>query len=183
MNSGCHMLSLVQCATQLIRKFLNFYRTWGLNIAFVGPHTEQAEWSKNPETLRLQDRSRSRSHITTDSQSASQSWCQAPIWEPRQFYFLLEIFFRQLRFCNFVAPSLTRGRVCYLLVQLLLGHARAVTLASKSPELTAIFYSHLRLPQPGGPGSQEQSGPVIPPGTGYPFCRLLRLAGTPVEVF
>jgi hypothetical protein len=32
-----------------------------------------------------------------------------------QFYFLLEIFFRQLRVCNFVAPSLTKGRVCNLL--------------------------------------------------------------------
>jgi hypothetical protein len=29
-----------------------------------------------------------------------------------QFLFLLEISFRQLRVCNFVAPSLTRGRVC-----------------------------------------------------------------------
>jgi hypothetical protein len=32
-----------------------------------------------------------------------------------QFYFLLEIHFRQLRVCYFVAPSLTRGRVCNLL--------------------------------------------------------------------
>jgi hypothetical protein len=35
---------------------------------------------------------------------------------------------------------------------------------------------------PGGPGpriyiSQEHSGPVIPPGNGFPFRRLLRLAG------
>jgi hypothetical protein len=29
--------------------------------------------------------------------------------------FLLEISFRQLQGCNFVAPSLTRGRVCKLL--------------------------------------------------------------------
>jgi hypothetical protein len=41
--------------------------------------------------------------------------------------------------------------------------------------------SRLRLPQPGGPGSrinipQEQGGPVIPPGTGFPLRRLLRLA-------
>jgi hypothetical protein len=41
--------------------------------------------------------------------------------------------------------------------------------------------SHLRLPQPGGPGpriyiAQEQGGPVIPPGTGFPLNRLLRLA-------
>jgi hypothetical protein len=32
-----------------------------------------------------------------------------------QFLFLLEISFRQLRVCYFVAPSLTRGRVCNLL--------------------------------------------------------------------
>jgi hypothetical protein len=36
-------------------------------------------------------------------------------------------------------------------------------------------------PQPGGPRPciyipQEQGGPVIPPGTGFPFRRLLRLA-------
>jgi hypothetical protein len=42
--------------------------------------------------------------------------------------------------------------------------------------------SDSRLPQPGGPGPliyipQEQAGPVIPPGTGFPFGRLLRLAG------
>jgi hypothetical protein len=42
--------------------------------------------------------------------------------------------------------------------------------------------SNSRLPQPGGPGplvyiSQEEGGPVIPPGTGFPFRRLLRLAG------
>jgi hypothetical protein len=32
-----------------------------------------------------------------------------------QFFFFLDIFFRQLRVCHFVAPSLTRGRVCNLL--------------------------------------------------------------------
>jgi hypothetical protein len=37
-------------------------------------------------------------------------------------------------------------------------------------------------PQPGGPGLciyvlQRQGGPVIPPGTGFPFRRVLRLAG------
>jgi hypothetical protein len=42
--------------------------------------------------------------------------------------------------------------------------------------------SDSRLPQPGGPGPriyilQEHGGPVIPPGTGFPFRRLLRLAG------
>jgi hypothetical protein len=87
-----------------------------------------------------------------------------------QFFFLLEISFRQLRVCYFVAPSLTRGRVCNLLVQLFLGLARAVTLGSKSRRTHGlILLSHLGLPQLGGPGShiyipQEQGGPVIPPG-------------------
>jgi hypothetical protein len=45
-----------------------------------------------------------------------------------------------------------------------------------------ILLSHLRLRQSGGPGSriyiaQEQGGPIIPPGTGIPLRRLLRLAG------
>jgi hypothetical protein len=42
--------------------------------------------------------------------------------------------------------------------------------------------SHLRFPQPGGPGSriyilQEQGGPVTPPGTGFSLHCLLWLAG------
>jgi hypothetical protein len=91
-----------------------------------------------------------------------------------QFFFLLEISFKQLRVCYFVAPSLTRGRVCNLLVQLLLGLARAVTLRSQSRRThDHILLSYLRLPKPGGTGSriyipQEQGGPVIPPGTGFP---------------
>jgi hypothetical protein len=46
------------------------------------------------------------------------------------FFFLLEIFFGQLRVCYFVTPSLTRRRVCNLL--LLLGLASAVTLGLPS---------------------------------------------------
>jgi hypothetical protein len=86
-----------------------------------------------------------------------------------QFFFLLEISFRQVSVCYFVEPSLTRGRVCNLLVQSLLGLARAVTLGSKSRRThDHILLSHLRLPQPGRPGSriyipQEHGGPVLPP--------------------
>jgi hypothetical protein len=45
-----------------------------------------------------------------------------------QFFFLLEILFRKLRVCCFVEPSLTSGRVCNLLLLLVL--ASAVTLGS-----------------------------------------------------
>jgi hypothetical protein len=77
-------------------------------------------------------------------------------------------------------PSLTRRRVFNLLVQLLLGLARAVILGSMSRRThDHILLSHTRLPQPGGPGSRI----YIPPGTGwlsytrtgFPFRRLLRL--------
>jgi hypothetical protein len=95
--------------------------------------------------------------------------------------FLLSVW--RLQVCWYGAPSLTRGWVCNFLVQLLPGLARALTLGSKSRRTHGyILLSHLRLAQPGGPGSriyipQEQGGPVIPPGTGFPFCRLLRLTG------
>jgi hypothetical protein len=64
------------------------------------------------------------------------------------------------------APYLTRGRVC--------------NLQCRTGNLTLL--SHLRFPQPGGPGSrvyisQEQGGPIMPLGTGIPLRRLLRLAG------
>jgi hypothetical protein len=116
--------------------------------------------------------------IMTDSQSASLSWCQAPIWDTRPifpFFFLCW----QLRVSWCGASSLTRGWICNLLVQLHLGLARAVTLGYGSRRTHGqILLSHLRLPQPGGPGPriyipQEQGGPVIPPGTGFPFCKTL----------
>jgi hypothetical protein len=42
--------------------------------------------------------------------------------------------------------------------------------------------SDSRIPKPGGPGPyiyilQEEGGSVTPPNTGFPFCRLLYLAG------
>jgi hypothetical protein len=70
------------------------------------------------------------SQITTDNQSAVCLGVRHPSGKCDQFFFLLEIFFRQLRVCYFVAPSLTRGRVCKLLLLLIL--ASAVPLGSES---------------------------------------------------
>jgi hypothetical protein len=99
-----------------------------------------------------------------------------------QFFFLLEIFFRQLRDCYFVAPSLMRGRVCNLLLLLFLASAVPLGSESRGTQNHILLSQFLRLPQPGGTGPpylypQEQGGPDIPPGTGFPFCRLLRLSG------
>jgi hypothetical protein len=101
----------------------------------------------------------------------SLSWCQATIGARDQFFFLLEIFLRQFQACYFMAPSLTSGRVCSLL--LLLGLASTVPLGSeyRGTQEYILLFQFFRLPQPGGPGpriyiSQRQGGPVIPPGTG-----------------
>jgi hypothetical protein len=57
--------------------------------------------------------SQSQSYIKTDSQSASPSLCQAPIWDPRSIFPFLSLnIFRQLRVCRYGAPPLTRSRVC-----------------------------------------------------------------------
>jgi hypothetical protein len=89
---------------------------------------------------------------------------------------------RHLRVCWCGAVSLTRERVCRL--QFLLVLASAVILGSESRGT----HDHILLPQirdsPNLEGQvpciyipQEQSGPVIPSGTGFPLRRLLRLAG------
>jgi hypothetical protein len=48
--------------------------------------------------------------------------------------------------------------------------------------MTIFYRLRFEIPQPEGQGpciynSQEQGGSVIPRGTGFPFCHLLRLAG------
>jgi hypothetical protein len=58
-----------------------------------------------------------------------------------QFFFLLEIPFRHLPFCNFVAPFLTRGRVCNLLYNCFWTLPEQSLLGRSPVELTAIFYS------------------------------------------
>jgi hypothetical protein len=86
----------------------------------------------------------------------------------------------QVRWCG--APSLMKGWVCHLTI------AAGPRQRSHSwvwvPRYSWPYFtiSDLRLTQPGGPGPpfyipQEQGGPVIPPGTRFPFCCLLWLAG------
>jgi hypothetical protein len=78
----------------------------------------------------------------------------------------LEIFFRQLRVCYFVTPSLTRGWVSNLLLLLVL--ASAVFLGSEFRETE----DHIWLSQSWDSPNlevqvpQEQGGPDIPPGLG-----------------
>jgi hypothetical protein len=97
--------------------------------------------------------------------------------------FLLEIFFRQLRLCYFVAPSLTRGRVCNLLVHCFWALPEQ-SLSSPSPaELTAIFYcliwdsSNLDSQIPVFISPRNRVAQLYPRALGSLFGRVLRLTG------
>jgi hypothetical protein len=57
-----------------------------------------------------------------------------------KFFFLLEISFRQLSVCYFVAPSLTIGRVCNLLYNCFWALPEQSLLGRSPAELTPIFY-------------------------------------------
>jgi hypothetical protein len=60
-----------------------------------------------------------------------------------QFFFLFELFFRQFRVCHFVAPSLTRGRVCNLLLLLALASAVNCSHVSRQPYGTRLYNGNL----------------------------------------
>jgi hypothetical protein len=61
-----------------------------------------------------------------------------------QFFFLVEILFRQLRVCYFVAPSLTRGRICNLLSLLVLASAVPLT-SALSDERSGLSFASISL--------------------------------------
>jgi hypothetical protein len=122
--------------------------------------------------------SQSQSYVTTDGQSASLSWCQAPVWGPRpDFYYCQTVAVMPM----WGALADERTRLSFTMAAGLRqrSHSRVRVPRDSWPYFTV---SDSRLPQPGGPGPriyipQEQGGPVITPGTGFPFRRLLRLAG------
>jgi hypothetical protein len=65
----------------------------------------------------------SESYVTTDGQSASLSWYKAPIRGLRPDFYCRTEYVWQLRSWFRGAPSLTRGRVCLLYLQLALASA------------------------------------------------------------
>jgi hypothetical protein len=105
------------------------------------------------------------------------------VWEPSPLRLTTSTSFFNWKiwgYSPYVTSSLTRGLVYRL--QFLLVLASTAILGSESRATHDHTVPDSRLPQPGGPGPriyipQEQGGPVIPPGTGFPFRRLVQLAG------
>jgi hypothetical protein len=125
--------------------------------------------STRPHSTRLKS-SQSQNYVMTEGQSASLSWCQAPIWALRPDFYYRETV---AIFLMWDALSDERMGLPFTIVAgpRQHNHSRAQDGGKDS-----------RLPPLGAPGSriyipQEQFGPVIPPGTGFRFRRLLRLAG------
>jgi hypothetical protein len=120
-----------------------------------------------------QSQSQSHSYFTTGSlPPVSSSWRQAP-WDSR---------LKPCGYSPYVTYSLTRAWVFCL--KLLAGPRQRSHSHIRVPRDSWPHYtvSDSRLPQPGGPGpciyiSQEQGGPVIPLGTGFPFHLIFVFAG------
>jgi hypothetical protein len=104
----------------------------------------------------------SKSKLLYDWRSISMSWYRAPLWDLRLYITSCRnVAVWNLLSCFCGSPSLTRRRVCSIPTQW------SQSLRTRNHTLL----SHLRLPQPGRPGSriyipQEQGGPVIHPGAG-----------------
>jgi hypothetical protein len=99
-------------------------------------------------------------YITTDGQSPSLSWYQAPFWGLWPDFFNTV---RYLRVCWYGAPSLTRGLVC--LLQLLLSSpAQSFTGPSPAGFMTTFYCLRFETP----PTWRIRSLYLYPPGTGWP---------------
>jgi hypothetical protein len=86
------------------------------------------------------------SELIYDRQSVGQSVqvSGAHLGPVTNFSFAMKFLFRHLRFCKFVAPSLTRGRVCKLLYNCFWALPEQSLLGRSPAELTAFFYCLIR---------------------------------------
>jgi hypothetical protein len=165
------------------RQFVLWPRSCDIHSALIwlSCTCPRSEYANLKSRWRPSSLSRESMYLTTDSQSASLSWCQATIMARDQLFFLLEIFRRQLRVSYFMAPSLTRGQVCDFLF--LVGLASAAPLGSESRAIQyhILLSQFLRLPSLESRVtvfiSPRDKVAQLHPGTGFPFRRLLRLAG------
>jgi hypothetical protein len=147
---------------------ISLLRSGGSCVSIVRSRTQPTEFSLVEAEVEVNLR-------LTVSQSVSMSWHRAHLWDLRpDITSCPNVAVSNLLCCFCGALSLKRGRICNLQCNHL------IVRVPQNPNHTLL--SHLRLFQPGGPGSriyipQEQGGPVIPPGTGFPLPRLLRPAG------
>jgi hypothetical protein len=129
----------------------------------VGEISKYSYWAL--KQVAYKDASQSQIYITTDGQSLLVS---KSIWGPRS-----DFRYRQLRVCWCGMPSLTKRMG--LSFTIATGPRQRSYSRVRDPQDSWPYFtvSNSRLLQPGGPGLRI----YIPPGTGFPFRRLIRLAG------
>jgi hypothetical protein len=116
----------VEPSLGLMKRYLLLFDSYGL-VLCGAPSLTRGRVCHMYMLLTLSHwRSQSQSHIATDGQSVSQSWCRAPSAAHDQIFITVW----QLRSCFLGAPSLTRRRVC--LFCMLVALAGAVFLGSVS---------------------------------------------------
>jgi hypothetical protein len=96
-------------------------------------------------------KSQTQSHIATNGQSVSKSWCRAPSGAHDQIFITVW----QLQSCFCGAPSLTRGQVCRL--QMLLASSAQSFLGPSTLRLATTFYC-LRFETPLFVSSYDSQG-------------------------
>jgi hypothetical protein len=114
-------------------------------------------------TLCFRTPGKSKSKLYYDRQSFGQSLLVSGTHlGPRDQFFLLEFFFRQLRVYYFVAPSLTRGRACNLLYNCFWALPEQSLLGRIPAELRPYFTVSFETP----PTWRARSPYLHPPETG-----------------
>jgi hypothetical protein len=154
-----------------------FTSTWWPRLCWTASTPEATRWTASTLTNSMEQGCSCHSYFTTGGlPPISPPWRQ-PLETHDQFIFQLNTY----DYSPYVTTSLTRGWVCRL--QLLLGPRQRSHSQVRVPLDSRYFtLSVSRLAQPRGPDlriyiPQEQGGPDTSPGTGFPFRRLLRLAG------
>jgi hypothetical protein len=117
----------------------NFFNTRNISFPVLWVHTPSFSKTLLPQPHRAYAENSLKLKLIYDRQSVGQSVLVPGSHLGPMTIFLLSRW--RFRASWYGVPSLTRGRVINLLLQLLLRLARAVTLCRSPAELTAIFYT------------------------------------------
>jgi hypothetical protein len=81
-----YMVQLIASTLLILQKLKLAYESFQIRPLLTSESQNQSSWSMAHTSAHLSPTSQSQSHITTDNQSASPSWCQGPIWDPQQIF-------------------------------------------------------------------------------------------------
>jgi hypothetical protein len=141
-----------------LQSYTPIFHSWRLHIFTLrNLPTECLRISLETELLSSQ----SQSHIATDGEPVSKSWCRAPSGAYDQI--LITVWQLQSCFCG--APSLTRGRVCHLYMLLILCQHSLSQVSVPWDSWTYFTVSDLRLSFSSPPTTRRVTVEVFDPAS------------------